>query len=156
MQIRLEDPAAQLGFGERLAPLLLPPCVLYLEGDLGTGKTTLARGILRGLGHRGKARSPTYTLLEPYELAAVHLYHLDLYRLADPEELEYLGLRDLLSEDALWLVEWPDRGLGALPDPDLRIQLDYAPRGRCLRLVAGTGRGERIIQGLAAVHDQGL
>ncbi|MGE5152418.1 MAG: tRNA (adenosine(37)-N6)-threonylcarbamoyltransferase complex ATPase subunit type 1 TsaE [Bdellovibrio bacteriovorus] len=132
MEIVLPSPDAQLAFGEALARLLPPRLVIYLEGDLGTGKTTLVRGILRGLGHAGPVRSPTYTLIEPYELPAARVYHLDLYRLSDPEELEYLGLRDLSAEDALLLVEWPERGAGTLPPPGLIVRIRYQTEGRHL------------------------
>jgi tRNA threonylcarbamoyladenosine biosynthesis protein TsaE len=134
-EVLLPDAEAQTAFGVRLAALLPEQCVVYLQGDLGTGKTTLARGILRGLGHQGAARSPTYTLIESYEPGGRRVHHLDLYRLADPEELEYLGLRDLLAEPALWLIEWPDRGAGVLPPPDLVIGIEYHPEGRRLILV---------------------
>jgi len=123
---------------------------LLLSGEVGTGKTTLTRGVLIGLGHRGAARSPTYTLLEPYELALGYLYHLDLYRLGDPEELEYLGLRDLLADDAVWMVEWPERGLGMLPPPDLRITIAYASNGRRLDLSATTPAGRAVLDALHA------
>ncbi|WP_089729314.1 tRNA (adenosine(37)-N6)-threonylcarbamoyltransferase complex ATPase subunit type 1 TsaE [Candidatus Thiosymbion oneisti] len=136
MRIRLQGQAAQIAFGRRIATHLRPPCTIYLQGDLGTGKTTLVRGILRGLGHAGPVRSPTYTLLEPYELGAMDLYHLDLYRLSDPEELEYLGLRDLLDGRSLLLVEWPERGRGALPVPDLTIRIEHAGEARSLELTA--------------------
>jgi tRNA threonylcarbamoyladenosine biosynthesis protein TsaE len=144
----LPDPEAQLAFGARLAALLPPRLIIYLEGDLGTGKTTLTRGVLAGLGHRGAARSPTYTLLEPYELADRRLNHLDLYRLGDPQELEYLGLRDLLAEDAVWMVEWPERGLGMLPPSDLVIAIESAANGRRLRLSATTPTGEAVLEAL--------
>ena len=146
IDIPLKDADAQMAFGQCLAGFLVPPFALDLDGDLGTGKTTLARGILRGLGHAGAVRSPTYTLIEPYELAAGPLYHLDLYRLADPDELEYLGLRDLLTQDAIRILEWPERGAGALPPPDLLIQLDYLAAGRRLRLRPGTASGTRVAQ----------
>jgi tRNA threonylcarbamoyladenosine biosynthesis protein TsaE len=150
MEQWLSDPEAQVAFGRRLAAVLPPHLVVYLQGDLGTGKTTLTRGLLAGLGHEGAARSPTYTLLEPYELADRRLYHLDLYRLGDPEELEYLGLRDLLAEDAIWMVEWPERGLGVLPPADLRISIAYAADGRQLRISAETGSGQALLDALAA------
>lgn len=134
MELVIGDAESQAALGERLAGGLPARLVLYLEGDLGSGKTTLARGILRGLGHRGAVRSPTYTLIEPYEIGARRIYHLDLYRLSDPQELDYLGLRDLIAEDALLLVEWPERGAGALPAPDLRIRCEYLPTGRGLTL----------------------
>jgi tRNA threonylcarbamoyladenosine biosynthesis protein TsaE len=145
----LPDPEAQLAFGARLAALLPPRLIVYLEGDLGTGKTTLTRGVLAGLGHRGAVRSPTYTLLEPYEIGERRLNHLDLYRLGDPRELEYLGLRDLLAEDAVWMVEWPERGLGMLPSPDLLITIEYAANGRRLLLSARTASGEFVLETLA-------
>lgn len=100
--------------------------VIYLEGSLGAGKTTLARGLLRALGVRGAIRSPTYTLLEPYEASGRTLVHLDLYRLADERELESLGLRDYPPERCWWLVEWPERAGPRLPPPDLRIVLAHA------------------------------
>lgn len=152
MEIRLQDPESQTRFGMRLAAAMVPPCVIYLQGDLGTGKTTLARGILRGLGHQGAVRSPTYTLIEPYDLGEVQLYHLDLYRLADPEELDYLGLRDLLEETALWVIEWPDRGHGLLPSPDLLIAIRYQADRRALSLTAGTERGEALLAHLLSDH----
>jgi tRNA threonylcarbamoyladenosine biosynthesis protein TsaE len=145
MRIRLHGEAAQIAFGRRIAVHLRPPGVIYLEGDLGTGKTTLARGVIWGLGHTGPVRSPTYTLMEPYELELMRLYHLDLYRLGDPEELEYLGLRDLLDGQSLLLVEWPERGKGALPPPDLSIRIAHAGESRALELVAGGARGEELV-----------
>ena len=148
MQILLPDAESQTAFGARLAAALPAQFVIYLHGDLGTGKTTLARGILRGLGHQGAARSPTYTLIEPYEIGSRRVYHLDLYRLADPEELEYLGLRDLLGDAALWLVEWPERGAGLLPAADLSVGIEYLPDGRRLTLNPHGEMGQGLIEGL--------
>jgi tRNA threonylcarbamoyladenosine biosynthesis protein TsaE len=148
MEVLIGDAASQGAFGERLAVYLPARFAVFLEGDLGTGKTTLARGILHGLGHRGAVRSPTYTLIEPYEIGLRRLYHLDLYRLSNPEELDYLGLRDLAAEDAVLLVEWPERGAGALPAPDLRIRLDYLPDGRRLTLDGASESGQALVQAL--------
>ncbi|WP_295437473.1 tRNA (adenosine(37)-N6)-threonylcarbamoyltransferase complex ATPase subunit type 1 TsaE [uncultured Thiodictyon sp.] len=148
MEILLPDADSQTAFGARLAVALPAQFVIYLHGDLGTGKTTLARGILRGLGHQGAARSPTYTLIEPYEIGPRRVYHLDLYRLADPEELEYLGLRDLLGDAALWLVEWPERGAGLLPAADLSVGIEYLSEGRKLTLSPQGEAGEGLIEGL--------
>ncbi|RMG31890.1 MAG: tRNA (adenosine(37)-N6)-threonylcarbamoyltransferase complex ATPase subunit type 1 TsaE [Gammaproteobacteria bacterium] len=135
--VALPDEAATLALGRRLAlPLARHPGLVRLEGPLGAGKTTLVRGLLRGLGHSGPVRSPTYTLIEPYEGLAVPVYHLDLYRLADPEELEWLGFRDLVVEKALLLVEWPERAGDRLPDPVLEIGLHFRDsEGREARLV---------------------
>jgi tRNA threonylcarbamoyladenosine biosynthesis protein TsaE len=164
----LADEGAQVAFGERLGQALAAglgalarqgraaPLAVYLKGDLGTGKTTLVRGILAGLGHRGPVRSPTYTLIEPYELEGRCVYHLDLYRLGDPEELDYLGLRDLVGEAALLLVEWPERGAGALPQPDLAIGLDYLPQGRGLSLCASSPAGRVALAWLAPAPAGGL
>jgi len=138
----LADAEATQSLGAALARGIAPG-IIYLKGDLGAGKTTLARGFLHALGHTGKVRSPTYTLVEPYALEPCQVYHLDLYRLADAEELEWLGLRDMLAEDALLLVEWPERGSGFLPAPDLTVALEYTDDGRSASLQAGTAIGEQ-------------
>lgn len=128
-----------LELGARLARALAPPRVVYLQGPLGAGKTTLVRGILRGLGHEGPVKSPTYTIVEPYTLENRLLYHFDLYRLNDPEELEALGIRDYLTADALCLIEWPERGQGFLPPADICIQLDYRSDDHATRRMVVTG-----------------
>jgi tRNA threonylcarbamoyladenosine biosynthesis protein TsaE len=125
---------AQEDLGRCLALCAPRPFVVYLEGDLGAGKTTLVRGFLRGLGHAGNVKSPTFTLIEPYDVPSGPVFHLDLYRLADPEELEYLGLRDLLGERSVLLVEWPERGEGSLPSADLRIAIEHRDSARRLRV----------------------
>ena len=122
--------------------------IIYLKGELGAGKTTLARGFLRALGHVGKVRSPTYTLVEPYPFEDGTVYHLDLYRLADASELEDLGLRDLLAERALLLVEWPERGSGVLPDADLLVIIEHRGESRRVTLEAATAMGQRIADSL--------
>lgn len=119
-------------FGERLAasrPGGQALAVIYLQGDLGAGKTTFARGFLRGCGATGAVRSPTYSLMEVHELADVSVIHLDLYRLRDPSELEVLGLRDWARPGHVWLIEWPDRGAGWLPLSDLSVELRGGPAG---------------------------
>ena len=139
------DEQAMTALGERLGRACSGGAIIYLTGDLGTGKTTLVRGVLRGLGHRGPVRSPTFTLVEPYAVGPVPVYHLDLYRLGDPEELEYLGLRDYLEPGVVWLVEWPERGVGHLPRPDLRVTIEYRGTGRRLELTAETATGRRLL-----------
>jgi tRNA threonylcarbamoyladenosine biosynthesis protein TsaE len=133
---QLGDAAATEAAGARLARLLAPRpgLVVYLHGDLGAGKTTLVRGWLRALGVTGAIRSPTYTLVEPYELDGRSLLHLDLYRLADAAELEQLGVYDTPPASSVWLVEWPEKGAGELPPPDLDIFLALSGAGRELRL----------------------
>jgi tRNA threonylcarbamoyladenosine biosynthesis protein TsaE len=124
------DPAAMAELGAELARLLKPPHVVTLSGPLGAGKTELVRACLRGLGHGGAVRSPTYTLVETYPLAGCTVHHLDLYRLGDPEELELIGVRDLATADAVWLIEWPDRGGDRLPEADWALEIAYADVGR--------------------------
>lgn len=141
----LDSTAATEALGARLATALAPGCVLYLRGELGAGKTTLARGLLHALGHRGIVKSPTYTLVEPYQVADWRLFHWDLYRLADPEELEFLGLRDQLDGEAVLLIEWPERGQGELPAADLEIMLAYAGEGRACRLAALSAAGAAML-----------
>ncbi len=146
--IELVGEAAQEAFGARLAAACEPPLRVYLDGELGAGKTTLVRGLLRALGHRGAVKSPTYTLIEPYELGGKQIYHLDLYRVSDPGELEYLGLREMLDEEALLLIEWPQRGAGWLPDGDLVVDISLRDHGRHLVLKAGSTRGEAVLRKL--------
>jgi len=143
----LPDLEAQLAFGALLgASVPHLPLVVTLEGELGSGKTTLTRGVLRGLGYHGTVRSPTYTLLEPYPIGERCCAHLDLYRLGDPEELEFLGLRDLLAEGCLLLVEWPQRGRGVLPEEDLRITLRYLQQGREITLVSENSAADQWLR----------
>jgi tRNA threonylcarbamoyladenosine biosynthesis protein TsaE len=111
------------------APANAPCKVVYLRGELGSGKSTFARGVLRALGVQGPIKSPSYTLLETYELPSVTAVHLDLYRLLDPEELEHLGLADFHRPGFLWLVEWPERGAGRLPEADLQLQFQMGADG---------------------------
>lgn len=142
------DEAAQMSLGAQLSRAVSAPCILFLQGDLGAGKTTLVRGFLRERGYSGPVRSPTYTLVEPYPLGGETVYHLDLYRLADGEELEYLGLRDMLQAGNILLIEWPERGDGWLPPADLELQIQHAPDGRNIRLHANTSRGEELLRNL--------
>jgi tRNA threonylcarbamoyladenosine biosynthesis protein TsaE len=128
--------------------------VVYLEGELGSGKTTLARGLLRQLGVTGTIRSPTYTLLESYESKGWLVTHIDLYRLAGPGELESLGLREQLNAGALVLVEWPERATQALPHPDLRIALSFAQEGRAADLRAESQEGSRWLTAAAELFQK--
>jgi tRNA threonylcarbamoyladenosine biosynthesis protein TsaE len=145
----LRDVEAQRRLGAQLAAVCPTRALIYLQGDLGAGKTTLVRGFLRALGERGTIRSPTFTLIEPYELQGRKLYHLDLYRLADPEELEFLGWRDLLAEPAVVFVEWPERGAAWLPVPDLWIALEHGKSGRLAKLLPKSPAGQEILRTLA-------
>ncbi len=139
---------ATLELGARLAGSLQPGLIVFLKGELGTGKTTLVRGLLRALGYSGPVRSPTFTLVEPYVTEAGRIYHFDLYRLADPEELEYIGAREYFDGDALCLIEWPERGAGWLPPADILIELSVDGRGRRARLCAQSARGRAAMTGL--------
>ncbi len=147
LQLELPDTQATERLGAALAAAMPPQAAIYLYGELGAGKTTLVRALLRALGHQGAVRSPTYTLVEPYEIGTRRLYHLDLYRLGDPEELEYLGLRELMAE-GVCLIEWPQRGEGWLPTPDLSVSLNYRGTGRTVVLSAGSALGERLLSAL--------
>ncbi len=131
--------------------------IIYLRGDLGAGKTTLSRGLIRSLGYVGAVKSPTYTLVEPYEYFDFPLYHFDLYRLTDPEEVEFLGVEEYFEPPALCLIEWPDRGRGVLPSPDLTVRLEIAGTGRCLICEWDSVRGQKIADRLQVLlHDAGL
>ena len=153
LSFELPDAAATAALGARLAAALSPApgggLTVWLEGELGAGKTTLVRAMLRALGHKGRVPSPTYTLVEPYELGTVTVHHADLYRLQDPAEAEYLGLAELPEASGWLLVEWPDRGAGFLPPADLRIQLAVAGQGRSVRLEAASQTGASALRQLS-------
>jgi tRNA threonylcarbamoyladenosine biosynthesis protein TsaE len=122
--------------------------VLFLHGNLGMGKTTLARGVIQSLGHQGAVKSPTYTLVEPYEFDDRRVYHFDLYRLGDPEELEYMGIRDYFENSSLCLVEWSEKGEGFLPAADLDLFLEPEALGRKITIYARTELGQSTVQRL--------
>lgn len=159
--ITVEAPTveAMRDIGRVLAESLAPEeaCVVVeLRGELGAGKTTLARGLLQGLGIQGPVRSPTYTLIEPYESANRSIYHLDLYRVADPSEVEELGVRDLLQGDVLLLIEWAEKGASAVPAADLHVQISYEPgdQARKVALLGSTPSGLRLLTQISSVENQ--
>ena len=132
----LVDETATLALAALFAPHLRRGAVLYLQGDLGAGKTTFSRGLLQAMGHKGNVKSPTYTLVEPYTIGEQQVFHFDLYRLRDPEELEFMGIRDYFSKGNLCLIEWPERGYGLLEDADLDLQLQIDHNQRQLSVTA--------------------
>jgi tRNA threonylcarbamoyladenosine biosynthesis protein TsaE len=128
--------------------------VIGIEGELGAGKTTLVSGVLAGVGVAGAIRSPTYTLIEPYEAAGLQLYHLDLYRLSSAREVEALGIRDLLDPRAVLLIEWPARGAGALPTADLSVSIGYQATGRLLTARAHSSAGDKLLEQILAATSE--
>lgn len=131
-------------FANKFAYEIRAPLVIWLEGDLGAGKTTFARALIRALGYKGRVKSPTYGLLEQYQLDLLQVLHLDLYRINDPGELEFLGLTDLLDENTILLIEWPDKGGQWLPEPDFIFTFSYAVRGRDLVWLACTEAAQAL------------
>ena len=152
----LPDEAATIAIGSGLADVLKnepvqQTLVVYLNGDLGAGKTTLTRGFVRGMGHIGNVKSPTYTLVEPYELANWRIFHFDLYRLADAEELEYMGIRDYFNSDCCCFIEWPEKVTGLLAKADLIINIAYQDEQRIIELQAESVHGEQVMTELAQI-----
>ncbi|MBI2379722.1 MAG: tRNA (adenosine(37)-N6)-threonylcarbamoyltransferase complex ATPase subunit type 1 TsaE [Gammaproteobacteria bacterium] len=147
----LPDAEATVALGRTLGALLRPPFSLHLLGDLGAGKTTFTRGLVQARGHAGPVKSPTYTLVEPYELPAGPVYHFDLYRLADAEELEFMGLRDYFAADALCIVEWPEKGAGVLPEADLVLELLYQGSGRLAQFQAKSQAAQELLAKISSI-----
>ncbi len=134
--------------GRDIALSITQATTIFLHGDLGAGKTTLTRGFVQALGHQGNVKSPTYTLVEPYEVGQWNIYHFDLYRLCDPEELEFMGIRDYFTNKSLCLIEWPQRGFGLLPQADIELSLTYNDLQREVSLTANTDNGQAIIESI--------
>ena len=153
---QLLDEQAMVSFGEVLGRACQQQSVvIFLQGDLGMGKTTLSRGVLQAFGHRTAVKSPTYTLVEPYEFGDSRVYHFDLYRLGDPEELEYMGIRDYFEEEkTLCLVEWAEKGRMFLPIADIVVRIELITGGREVSLSANTDKGKAILVALKAGDSQ--
>ena len=148
LNLHLPDEAATDALGARLARGLVPGLSIHLVGDLGTGKTALTRACLRALGYAGKVKSPTYTLVEPYMVSKLPLYHFDFYRLQEPREWLDAGFREYFNAASVCLVEWPEKAAD-LPDPDLRITLRHAPSGRDATVDALSPRGEHLLRSIS-------
>ena len=138
MQVYLNNTEATEHFGARLYKVLPAKCVIFLQGDLGTGKTTLVRGLLRASGYKGTVKSPTYNIVEEYTIAQQRVFHFDLYRITAPEELEWIGIHDYFAQQSICFIEWPDLGLGFLPEPDIIIALTQQEQGRLLLMTDNT------------------
>ena len=147
VKLHLPDEAATLACAARFYRALPPGCLVFLRGGLGAGKTAFVRGCLRAAGHAGAVKSPTFTLVEEYVLEGRAIYHFDLYRLADAEELEWMGIRDYLRPDALCFIEWPERGEGVLPAADVELSLSIDGAARNLDMVANSAAGRKVLRG---------
>jgi tRNA threonylcarbamoyladenosine biosynthesis protein TsaE len=152
----LADEMATIAMGNRIAEIvkseLKAGITVYLNGDLGAGKTTLTRGFVQGMGHIGHVKSPTYTLVEPYDLQEWQVYHFDLYRLADPEELEYMGIRDYFNSNSCSFIEWPEKGFGMIAAADMVIDLTYIGEQRSITIQASSAIGQQILLALSKVN----
>jgi tRNA threonylcarbamoyladenosine biosynthesis protein TsaE len=151
--LSLSDEAATLACGERFASILVPGLNVYLHGDLGAGKTTFVRGVLRGLGHIGKVKSPTYTLVESYaielnKISRYTLYHFDLYRFTDEEEWEAAGFRDYFNAQSICMIEWPEKAAHVLPAPDIHVHLSMFSESRKIQFSAGSPLGKECLKAL--------
>lgn len=145
VKLKIPTEAAMLAFGGKLAAACGESAIIFLHGELGAGKTTFTRGFISGLGYTGHVKSPTYTLVEPYQFAHHTIYHFDFYRLRDPHELEYMGIQDYFSPQAICIIEWPEYGAERLPSPDLSCYIEQVQSGREVKIVPHSERGETIL-----------
>ena len=155
IKFEIKSEKEMLGLGATLARLLKGEGVIHLSGGLGAGKTTLCRGILRAMGHSGAVKSPTFTLVESYQISGPEVYHFDLYRLADPGELDYIGIDEYFGENKLCLVEWPEKAIGYLPRHDLEITIDVLGEKRIIGVRSNSQSGEKICTQLNEVDGSG-
>lgn len=146
LQFTLNSEIDALGFGNQLAKIVEPGTVIYLNGTLGAGKTTITRGFLQGLGFNGKVKSPTYTLVEPYDINGMPIYHFDFYRLQDANELENIGVRDYFSGNGICIIEWPDKAFPLLPPADITCDISFANTSRVITLQAHSKKGEATLK----------
>jgi tRNA threonylcarbamoyladenosine biosynthesis protein TsaE len=146
MLLTLEGESETIALGAIIASALHGGELIYLQGELGAGKTTFVRGLLNALGHSGNVKSPTYTLVEPYSIAGKDIYHFDLYRINDPEELEAMGIRDYCDGKAICLFEWPEQGADVLPEADITLLLSHISSGREVEIKPHSATGENILQ----------
>jgi tRNA threonylcarbamoyladenosine biosynthesis protein TsaE len=152
-QFYLPNEQATDKLAAELAGLCQQATVIYLQGDLGAGKTAFSRGFIHGLGYVGRVKSPTYTLVEPYEVGPWRIFHFDLYRLSDPEELEFIGIRDYFDPDCLCLIEWPDKGAGLLAAADLSISIEFNQEGRTYVISGVSAYGQHLVAALTKIHN---
>lgn len=148
MQYHFKSEHDLIDLARQLASLLTPSFVIYLIGPLGAGKTTFTRGILRAFGFHDKVKSPTYTLVENYDIHGKPFYHFDLYRIEDPQELAFIGIQDYFHPEAMCIIEWPEKGAPMLPKPDLTCYIDFEGAARSLRLEAGSAKGRSVLEKL--------
>lgn len=146
MHLSLEDESETIALGAKLACQLRGGELIYLKGDLGAGKTTFVRGLLNALGHEGIVKSPTYTLVEPYTIAGKNVYHFDLYRVNDPEELEAMGIRDYCDGESICLFEWPEHGEAVLPSADIILSFEHTDPGRTVEIEFTSLAAEAILK----------
>lgn len=145
IELELASEQDTQNLGELIAKFIEAPMTCYLNGDLGVGKTRLVRAVIQSLGYNGNVKSPTYTLVEPYQFEKLKAYHFDLYRLSDPEELEYLGIRDYFEQDSISFIEWPEKGKGWLDQADITVTLEFLGSGRRCGIQSQSSKGNSLL-----------
>jgi tRNA threonylcarbamoyladenosine biosynthesis protein TsaE len=144
----LKDETATIEAGKAFSAYLPVGLVVFLHGNLGAGKTTFVRGVLQGLGHQGKVKSPTYTIVEPYKVFDKNIYHFDLYRFNDEEEWEMAGFREYFNDESICMIEWPEKAATLMPNADIDIELSLTKEGRCIKYIANNNKAAQLLSHL--------